>query len=116
VTGPTELAVTTVALLTTVGSSRDEARPAGSVAAFFSSVAFFTSAACNIPSELPSLPYHVLCIIFAFMHLIHVTFGFYQIAFSFMYHLFFFCLLGFLPLSCSLYITCDVPSKAKPSP
>jgi hypothetical protein len=29
---------------------------------------------------------------------------------------FYFALLGFLPLSCSLYITCDVPSKAKPSP
>jgi hypothetical protein len=32
-----------------------------------------------------------LCIIFAFMHLIHVTIVFfYQIAFSFMCHLFFF--------------------------
>jgi hypothetical protein len=44
-TGPAELAVAPVALLTTAGSSRDEARSAGSPAALFDSAAFFSSAA-----------------------------------------------------------------------
>jgi hypothetical protein len=44
-TGPAKLAVAPVALLTTAGSSRDEARPAGSPAALFDSAAFFSSAA-----------------------------------------------------------------------
>jgi hypothetical protein len=47
------------------------------------------------------------------MHLIHVTFGFYQIAFSFMYHLFFFaCWVFFLSLVLS---TSLVMFQARPN-